>query len=140
MEGLCPQCGVELESSWSFCPHCGAASKQEVHSRRAPEEREWAPARGAYGGLLFGVLAAPILIIPGTLMCFTGLGAFLGVPMIVAGILAPLAGPLIGFGALKGKCPWCGTPVTSIGNAKEIFCHACSQRILVTHHEFVRPV
>ena len=138
MEELCIQCKVQLDSSWAFCPHCGAARPPESRLQALPQEHEKAPVRGAYGGLLFGLLTAPILIIPGTMMCITGLGAFLGVPMIVAGILSPLISPLIGLGASRGKCPWCGTAVTSIGNAKDLYCHACSQRILILRGFFVR--
>ena len=64
--------------------------------KAAPGEIEHAPMEGPFSGLLFGVLAAPILIIVGTLLCLTGLGAILGVPMILAAILAPLLGPLLG--------------------------------------------
>lgn len=96
------------------------------------------PYKGAYGGLLFGMLAAPILIVPGTLLCLTGLGAFFGVPMIILAILAPLLGPMIGFGAVRGKCPWCGAMVSCIGHADHLYCHACSQEIVVTHHAFAR--
>jgi DNA-directed RNA polymerase subunit RPC12/RpoP len=104
-----------------------------------PEEHEKAPVQGAFSGLLIGVLAVPILIIPGALMCLTGLGAILGVPMIVLGVFAPLLGPMIGIGTLRGKCPWCGTAVNSIiADDKEFGCIACSKRIAVKHREFVK--
>jgi len=138
MERQCLKCKAQMESPWSFCPHCGAASPDETRNPAVHAEPEKAPVEGAFGGLLFGVVAAPVLIIPGTLMCLTGLGAFLGVPMIIAGVFAPLMGPLIGFGALKGKCPWCGTTVSSIANTKEFGCRACSKRIAISHREFVK--
>jgi hypothetical protein len=43
------------------------------------------------------------MIIAGIMLCLTGLGAFLGVPLIIGGIIAPLAGPLFGMGVVKGK-------------------------------------
>jgi len=138
MEGQCSKCSAPLESPWKFCPHCGAASIQEARKKTAPEEAEKSPAPGAFGGLLFGMLAVPILAIVGTMLCLTGLGAILGVPMILAAIFAPLLGPLIGLGALKGKCPWCGANVSSIANAKDFACHACSQRIGIRHRGFVK--
>ncbi len=138
MDGNCVKCGARLESPWSFCPHCGAASVRDMVEIE-PEEHEKAPVQGAFSGLLIGVLAVPILIIPGALMCLTGLGAILGVPMIVLGVFAPLLGPMIGIGTLRGKCPWCGTAVNSIiADDKEFGCIACSKRIAVKHREFVK--
>jgi hypothetical protein len=99
-------------------------------------ETENTPVQGAFSGLLFGVIATPILIIVGTMLCLTGLGAIAGVPMIIAGIFAPLLGPLFGFGALRGKCPWCGGSVNTIANSKDFGCHACSGRIHVVNQHF----
>jgi len=143
MDGLCPKCGMQLAPTWKFCPACGAAIVPEVPRQAgpmeaAPGEIEHAPMEGPFSGLLFGVLAAPILIIVGTLLCLTGLGAILGVPMILAAILAPLLGPLIGFGALQGKCPWCGSPVRSVTSTKVFHCLACNQGISIKNRRFVR--
>jgi len=146
MEGHCSKCGAQLESSWKFCPLCGTASTDEIekdlvpagHKKIWPAEHEKAPSQGPFGGLLFGMLAVPILIIVGTMLCLTGLGAILGIPMILAAVLAPLLGPMMGLGVLKGKCPWCGASVSGMENAKEFGCHACSKRIAVDHREFVK--
>jgi DNA-directed RNA polymerase subunit RPC12/RpoP len=138
MEGHCSKCEAHLELPWKFCPHCGAASIHETQKKAELEEHERAPVEGAFGGLLYGMLAVPILIIVGTLLCLTGLGAILGIPMILAAVFAPLLGPMIGLGALKGKCPWCGSAVNSIANEKDFACRACSKRIAIKHREFVR--
>jgi predicted RNA-binding Zn-ribbon protein involved in translation (DUF1610 family) len=138
MEGLCSKCGMKLESTWKFCPDCGAESKHEPVTMWKPEEHEKAPVQGAFSGLLFGMIAAPILIIVGTLLCLTGLGAIVGIPMILAAVFSPLLGPMIGIGALIGKCPWCGTSVNSAENATDFTCISCSQRIAIRHREFVK--
>lgn len=137
MEGHCSKCGVGLESTWKFCPHCGGASVQEVQTAAEPEKPERSGVPGALGGLLFGMLAVPILVIVGTMLCLTGLGAILGIPMILAAVFAPLLGPVIGLGALKGKCPWCGIAVSSVANKKDFDCHGCGKRIAIRHREFV---
>lgn len=143
MDGLCPKCGMQVAPQWSFCPDCGAVIAKQMAKQAAPieasaVEREEAPMEGPFGGLLFGMLAAPILIIVGTLLCLTGLGAILGVPLILGAILAPLLGPMIGFGALKGKCPWCGSPVSSVTGTKVFYCLACNQGICIRKRKFVR--
>jgi predicted amidophosphoribosyltransferase len=138
MDGQCPSCRAHLTTSWRFCPACGAAIPPEVHPPAPPPASEKAPVKGAYSGLLLGVVAAPILIIFGTLLCLTGLGAILGIPMILAGALAPLIGPMIGLGELPGKCPWCGAPVSSILNVPVFYCHACNRKIVIRKRKFTR--
>ena len=138
MEGQCLKCGARMQSPWKFCPLCGASGAVEIHKKPEPEEHEKAPVQGVFSGLLFGMIAVPLLVIVGTMLCLTGLGAFLGIPMIVAAVFAPLLGPMVGIGTLKGKCPWCGTAVNSIPNGKDFTCLDCSQRIAIKHREFVK--
>jgi DNA-directed RNA polymerase subunit RPC12/RpoP len=114
-----------------------AIPNEAVQTKIEPEEAERAPVQGAFGGLLFGMLAVPILVIVGTMLCLTGLGAILGIPMIAAAVFAPLLGPMIGLGAVKGKCPWCGISVSSIANAKDFDCHGCGKQIAIKHRVFV---
>jgi hypothetical protein len=52
--------------------------------------------KGLFSGLYLGIIAVPLLLVPGALLCFTGIGAVLGLPMIVAAIVAPLLGTTIG--------------------------------------------
>jgi len=142
MEGLCSKCDVKLESPWKFCPYCGIEGAQPIQVHEAqheaePAESEKAPARVAFAGLLFGMLAVPILVIVGTMLCLTGLGAILGIPMILAAVFAPLMGPMFGLQALKGPCPWCGVAVSTVANDKDFACHSCGKRIAVKHREFV---
>jgi DNA-directed RNA polymerase subunit RPC12/RpoP len=110
---------------------------REVQKHLEPEKPEKGPAPGAFGGLFYGVIAMPMLIIVGTMLCLTGLGAFLGVPMIIAGVFAPLMGPLVGMSAVKGKCPWCGAATNSVANTKDFDCRECGKRIAIKSREFV---
>jgi hypothetical protein len=121
MTGLCLKCGAQLSSPWRFCPLCGAeVSAVELTPQirqQPPAAPEKAPIRGAFGGLFLGVIVTPICIIVGTMLCLTGLGAILGIPMIVGGIAAPLLGPMINLGEPKGECPWCGAEISNVFNA-----------------------
>jgi hypothetical protein len=131
MDVHCSKCGTTLTTLWTFCPHCGTAVSHENHNQEQPEH---VPARGAFGGLVYGLIAAPILIVAGIMICLTGWGVFLGVPVIVLGILAPLAGPLFGMGEHKGKCPACGTVVITVGDGKLHDCPACNAKFAVGEH------
>lgn len=137
MAGHCLRCAARLERTWRFCPLCGGTMKAENPELVERPMAENAPGKGGFGGLLFGMLAVPILVIVGTMLCLTGLGAILGIPMILAAVFAPLLGPVVGLGALKGKCPWCGVTVSSIINAKDFDCHACGGRVAIRNRKFV---
>jgi DNA-directed RNA polymerase subunit RPC12/RpoP len=136
MKESCSKCGAHLESPWSFCPHCGTSS---AHEKAAPAEHEPAPMKRAFGGLLFGVIVAPVCIIVGTMLCLTGLGAVLGIPMIIAGALSPLLGPMFGLDTHAGECPWCGAKVSIVPMVDAFHCQECHQKISVkNHHDMVR--
>lgn len=140
-----------MEAAWQFCPLCGtAAGSKTLAAQEAAETTaeaqemagtttaQKAPMKGAFTGLLFAMITAPILAIVGTMLCLTGLGAFLGVPLIILAIFSPLLGPMIGIGALHGNCPWCGARIHSVIRVPEFFCHACSKRVVVENRKFAR--
>ena|SRR5579862_4487836 len=131
MDTPCAKCGTALATPWSFCPQCGLAATHKNATVKAHIDPEKSSVPGAFGGLLFGVIAAPILIIVGTLLCLTGLGAFLGIPMIIVAVAAPLAGPLIGIGEHKGKCPSCGTRIVSVTDGHAHCCPACDKEFVL---------
>ena len=136
MKESCSKCGAHLESPWSFCPLCGTASPNEA---AASAEHEPAPMKRAFGGLLFGVIVAPVCIIVGSMLCLTGLGAFLGIPMIIAGALSPLLGPMLGLETHVGKCPWCDAKVSIVPLVDTFHCQQCHHKITVkNHHDMVR--
>lgn len=139
MNAACQKCAAHLEAAWMFCPHCGATNARDPgHPAHDQVQHEKPPVKNAFGGLLLGLVAAPVLIIGGGMICLTGLGVFLGVPMIIAGVCAPLLGPLMGINALKGKCPWCGSSVGSVALFDRFSCPACSKRIVVRKSELIR--
>lgn len=119
--------GIKVPSSRNLCSRSEAAFGHEDR----PSEHEHHRARGAFGGMLFGVIAAPILIIPGILLCLLGWGIFLGIPMILLGILLPIVGPIFGMGEHKGRCPSCGTRMISFGNGKKQDCPVCNARFAI---------
>jgi hypothetical protein len=140
MSGTCGKCGTRLESPWKFCPLCGAENAQEAGEiAKAHPEHEKAPVKGGISGLVLGLIMAPVLIIYGTLICLmVGPWMALGIPMIIAGICAPMVGPFIAISAVRGKCPWCGVKISSVGPMDAFYCYACSKRIVVRKREMVR--
>lgn len=138
MTDQCTKCGTRLARLWSFCPHCGTTCSHEVQQNG--ERSEHVPARGAFGGLAIGLLVTPVLVIAGTMICLTGWGIFIGLPMIVLGIFAPLAGPLFGMGEHAGKCPSCGTKVISKADGQIHHCPACDKEFSVKGREAAKAL
>jgi len=134
MDAQCLKCGMQLSSPWSFCPQCGIAI---AHEKPAPQLHEPVPAKGAFSGLYLGLIATPILVIVGTMLCLTGLGVILGIPMIIAGVLAPLAGPVFGMGEHMGKCPSCGTRMISTTDTHTHGCPVCNEKFALGDREAV---
>jgi hypothetical protein len=135
MSRHCSKCETSLDEHWSFCPKCGGTS---VHDTPKPEHHEKAPARYAFSGVLLGFVTAPVFIIYGTLICLLGPPMVLGIPLIVLGILAPFMGPYLAINAVRGKCPWCNTKITSVGPLDAFFCHACNKPIEIRKRELYR--
>lgn len=131
MGAYCVKCGMVWNPAWSFCPQCGAAIPAEKHEAQAHEA---VPMKGAFSGMYIGLIAAPILIVSGVMLCLTGWGVFFGVPFIVLGILAPLYGPLVGMGEHRGKCPSCGTRMVGIADSKEHECPVCTRKFALGDH------
>jgi hypothetical protein len=104
MSDQCLKCGAHLEEEWVYCAGCGAKI-EEPTAEIAPagHEHEPAPVTGAFSGALFGLIAVPIGLVVGIMLCLTGWGIFIGIPVILLALVAPLAGPLVGLGAAKDK-------------------------------------
>lgn len=128
MDARCYRCQRTLDAQWRFCPTCGV----EVETQHATPDAEHHPVRWAFGGLFYGLLAAPILIVTGIMICLTGWGLFLGIPVIALGVLAPLAGPLFGMSERAAKCPECGTRVITLADGLTHACPSCNARFAVT--------
>jgi DNA-directed RNA polymerase subunit RPC12/RpoP len=78
------------------------------------------------------------LIVAGGLLCLTGIGAIIGIPMILGGLLAPFLGPVLRLTHIKGKCPYCETNVTAQSTALGVTCPACNKRIVIRQKRFYR--
>jgi predicted amidophosphoribosyltransferase len=138
MTGLCLKCGAQLSSPWRFCPLCGIEVPQQTTQPPAEAKSEITPMRSVFTGLFFGLIVTPMCLIVGAMLCLTGLGAILGIPMIIGGIAAPILGPMICLGEPKGACPWCGTKVSNVFNASSFECHECGKRIDAHNRQFIR--
>jgi DNA-directed RNA polymerase subunit RPC12/RpoP len=95
-----------------------------------------AKGEGLATGCLAGAMTSGCLIVAGGLLCLTGIGAIIGIPMILGGLLAPFLGPVLGLTNIKGKCPYCETNVTAQSRALGVTCPACKKRIVIREKRF----
>lgn len=93
---------------------------------------------GFLGGLVAGWGCGIWLIIIGVVLCFTGIGAIIGVPLIIAGLLAFIIGPIMGLAQIKGPCPYCGSKVRATKTQPGVDCPACKKRIVIRDNMFFR--
>lgn len=100
-------------------------------------EAKNARGQGIFGGCLVGWVAFLVLITGGAVVSFTGIGILVGVPMIIAGLLAPFLGALMGWERLIGDCPWCGSEVRCFATSPGVDCPACKKRIVIKDKRFI---
>jgi hypothetical protein len=134
MPQTCSKCNTQLQSGWRFCPGCALAVP---HEPPVPHPVEPTPVRSAFSGLLIGLILTPVCLIVGIMLCLTGLGVFFGVPLIILGLLAPLLGSIVGFRSLRGNCPWCGAPLSSLDSTQPFDCDVCHRTIAIRDHKYV---
>ena len=84
---------------------------------------------GAAGcsGCLFSLIGLSM----GIFLCLTGVGAILGIPIILGALLFPFIAPALGFMThITGKCPYCGQGFSD-QKGPGFDCPACKERIIV---------
>ncbi|MHB9070956.1 MAG: hypothetical protein ACYC54_11390 [Sedimentisphaerales bacterium] len=94
--------------------------------------------QGTVTGCASALVPSGCLISLGAILCFTGIGAIIGIPLIIIALLAPFFGGLLGLGARKCKCPWCETQISSFMTSKGIDCPACKKRIVIKGKKFIK--
>ena len=74
----------------------------------------------------------------GAALCLTGIGAIIGIPLIIAAIVSPFFS--IGSYTLQGPCPYCENQVIALvsGQSRNMgqTCQHCRKRYLVKGNEF----
>lgn len=140
----CNRCGAALPPQVGFCPHCGHAlrradlrpadsSVKSLSGRTAVV----GSAAGGCLGLSFGIW----LILIGALLTLTGIGAIIGLPLIIAGLLLPFftaaGGGAMGKGAIKGKCVYCGWKFFGRVVEGGITCPSCQRRMIVRNKQLL---
>jgi len=100
-------------------------------------ETRSAKVAGVFAGGFFGIAAAGCTFWAGVLLTLTGIGALLGIPMIVISFVLPFVGALGGLGTITGACPHCSTAIHASRFSPGTDCPGCKRRVLIREKRFV---
>ena len=107
-----------------------------MNDRTVPHDRVHSAPQTARPLVNIGWVFGIGMLVAGFLVSLTGLGAIVGVPMMIVGALAfflPLAQPQ---GVLRGECPSCHGVLRAPIESEETICPKCQSRILVRDGRF----
>ena len=104
-----------------------------------PKATDTAPAKaaGMFAGGFFGIAVAGCAFPAGVLLTLTGIGAIVGIPLIIVSFFLPFAGALGGLGQITGPCPHCATPIHASKFSPGTNCPGCTRRVLIRDRRFV---
>lgn len=158
---ICPMCGVNVSVPKRYrkhdelkCFHCHGTFKNPIFhpkdstlykkynaytpsSNTRKNERyevSGSNTRREKNGCFFGLLGFSILFTIGGLLCLTGIGCVLGIPLVLAAFLFPIINTQAL--ALKGPCPYCGYEATGSILHNSFNCQTCKQRIIIKNGNF----
>jgi DNA-directed RNA polymerase subunit RPC12/RpoP len=100
-------------------------------------ETRGAKAAGMFAGGLFGIAAAGCSFTAGLLLTLTGIGALVGIPLILISLFLPFVGALGGLAQIVGPCPHCSTPIHAARFSPGVDCPGCKRRVLIRDRQFV---
>lgn len=135
----CPYCAEEIQEEAVICKHC----KSNLKASEAPKEagvtvaksdKAFGAATGFFGGLGCGIW----LIIFGLLISLTGIGAIIGIPLALAGLLMPFIAPVMGLAQVSGRCPHCTKHLVASSIKGAVTCKYCKKRVVIDKGKFVR--
>jgi len=156
----CVECGAQIPNDDVFCCECGspvnnqtpkpASNHNEVQqiqahpgiSNTTKSEAKSVKVQGSIVGLISGGMVGIGCLVPiGIALCFTGIGAIIGIPIVIVGLIFPIIKFLTGMATIEGNCPWCQNSVICTSADRQlggVTCPACKKRIVIKDKTLIK--
>ncbi|WP_052087699.1 hypothetical protein [Paenibacillus wynnii] len=151
---LCAKCGTKNNGSDMYCINCNASIKDAIPyekeetidyfkehlERKKGQKSELNDAdkfKQTKEGFVFGVGCLIFGIPVGIVLSLTGIGALLGIPLILASIGMPIYGALHMRNSKKLICPSCSHSISIIGNETGVTCPTCKKRLVSQGERYI---
>ena len=85
-------------------------------------------------GTVISILLGLLFLMIGLALCFTIIGAIIGIPLVLFGVTGIIVSPFVGMGLVTKKtevCPKCGGTVSFISLQRMARCKSCHQYIKI---------
>lgn len=157
MTWRCPNCDYPNPDNRQDCFKCHSVKAERMQESTPLSQQQadqptsrWVTERAKSDisdGLLHGWGACGCAFWIGLALCSTGIGAFVGVPVIIGGLLALIIAPFAFIRAgkkrfLLASCPFCGLEL-KLNEAQAqrgwVDCCGCKKRLLVLGNELTKP-
>ncbi len=79
-----------------------------------------------------------VLMVIGLALSLSVVGAIIGGPLFIVGIIMIFRKTVSTIKRLKGPCPWCQTQISADTTAKGVTCKACKKRLVVRNESFIK--
>ena len=141
----CPECNKEISDKATACPNCGnpIATEHVSETKESSDSPKSTPARILNDDeRKMAVRNAKsnknnlrlIFIVFGGILCFTGIGAIVGAPLIIAALI-PGNKDINNATWLTGACPVCSTEIV-LEEDKTLPCAKCKKKITANGSAF----
>jgi len=98
---------------------------------------KWRPVTGVLAGTFKGLVLLSLVLWAGGLLTVTGIGAVVGVPILVLGVPMALLYPFFTAARFGGPCPRCGEDVAFTIEKPGVDCPGCKGRIVLRKKRLV---
>lgn len=124
----CPFCAEDINTNAIKCKHCGERLDEQSKSPPAASDEKTVRRIPYIKALPLAFLSALTMITGGFVLCLTVIGAIVGIPMMIMGIISLPLSPILAFFFAEGQCPHCGQKLYFPIYRKVIKCRYCKQR------------
>ena len=121
----CPFCAEDIHVDAIKCKHCGERLDGQSKPTSVTSDEKTVRRIPYLKALPLAVVSYLMTIVGGFMLTLTGIGAIVGIPMMIAGLFGFLLSPFIAFFFMEGRCPHCDQKIYFRMFKKVVKCRYC---------------